>query len=240
MCRWRGCLWACESKTRVHEVTSHQLFDFPSFPEKQLEEQCRETTNHRQWKCQEKQRKWLLVADWIIAVVWDWRQGKYANDCAMFGAHTSHLLDTSTHPSPSALHNSRNTLKRKKNRSESDRKGMQDKYCVCILPPLFFPIVFNTDRWTMKVFWTFAACYLLVMSSRPCCLSPSHCGSDWFMRCHVFMCSSGKTLVSEILFWTHRLRNDWLSSSLIIKVGLKVQNLKRVIILKRQPNACRA
>lgn len=156
----------------------------------------------------------------------------------MFGAHTSHLQDTSTHPSPSALHNSRNTLKRP--RVSQTGRGCKINIVFAFPPPLFFPIVFNTDRWTMKVFWTFAACYLLVMSSRPCCLSPSHCGRDWFMRCHVFMCSSGKTVVSEILFWTHRLRNDWLSSSLIIKIGLKVQNLKRVIILKRQPNACRA
>lgn len=48
VCRWRGCLWASESETGVHEVTTHQLFDFPSFPGKQLEEQCRETTNRRQ------------------------------------------------------------------------------------------------------------------------------------------------------------------------------------------------
>lgn len=38
----------CESKMGVHEVTSHQLFDFPSFPGKQLEEQCKETNNRRQ------------------------------------------------------------------------------------------------------------------------------------------------------------------------------------------------
>lgn len=127
-----------------------------------------------------------------------------------------------------------------KTQSESDRKEMQDKYCVLHFLSLFIPIVFNTDKWTMKAFWTFSACYLLVMSSEPCCLSPRRCGGDWFMQCHVFLSSPGETLVSEILFWTHRLRNDWLGSSLIIKVGFKIQNLKKVIILKRQPNASRA
>lgn len=40
-------LRVCETKERVHEVTSRQLFDFPSFPGKQFQEQCRrKTTNH--------------------------------------------------------------------------------------------------------------------------------------------------------------------------------------------------
>lgn len=63
--RRRGCLWVCETEERVHEVTSRQLFDFPSFPGKQFQEQCRrKTTNHRQLKCHKKNsRRCLLVTE---------------------------------------------------------------------------------------------------------------------------------------------------------------------------------
>lgn len=56
--RRRGCLWVCETKEGVHEVTSRQLFDFPSFPGKQFQEQCRrKTTNHRQLKCHKEKEE---------------------------------------------------------------------------------------------------------------------------------------------------------------------------------------
>lgn len=119
--RRRGCLWVCETKEGVHEVTSRQLFDFPSFPGKQFQEQCRrKTTNHRQLKChkekeeeEEKNPPVLFVGDWIIAVPRDWRRrGKCVSDCTVLVADTYHLPDSSTHPSPSTPHNSRNTLKK--------------------------------------------------------------------------------------------------------------------------------
>lgn len=119
--RRRRCLWVCETKEGVHEVTSRQLFDFPSFPGKQFQEQCRrKTTNHRQLKChkekeeeEEKKPPVLFVGDWIIAVPQDWRRrGKCVSDCTVLVADTYHLPDSSTHPSPSTPHNSRNTLKK--------------------------------------------------------------------------------------------------------------------------------
>lgn len=85
---------------------------------------------------QEKTKKRLFVGDWIIAVARDWRQGKYVSDCTVLVADTYHLPDSSTHPSPSTPHNSRNTLKR----SESGGKGTQDKYCVSIFPPSPFQL----------------------------------------------------------------------------------------------------
>lgn len=149
--RRRGCLWVCESKERVHEVTSRQLFDFPSFPGKQFQEQCRrKTTNHRQLKCHKKKEKKkkipeLFVGDWIIAIAWDWRQGKCVSDCTLLVADTYHQPDSSTHPSPSAAHNGRNTLKK----SESGGKGTQDKYCVSIFPPspLQLSLTLTDEQW---------------------------------------------------------------------------------------------
>lgn len=126
-----------ETKEKVHEVTSCQLFDFPSFPGKQFQEQCRrKTTNQWQLKYRKKQRKWLFVGDWIIAVVWDWRHGKYVSDCTIFVPDTYHLPDSSTHLSPRTPHNSRNTLKK----SASGGKGTQDKYCVSISPTCPFQL----------------------------------------------------------------------------------------------------
>lgn len=144
--RRRGCLWVCETEERVHEVTSRQLFDFPSFPGKQFQEQCRrKTTNHRQLKCHKKKTLALFVGDWIIAVAWDWRQGKCVSDCTVLVADTYHLPDSSTHPSPSTPHNSRNTLKK----SESGGKGTQDKYCVSIFPPspLQLSFTLTDEQW---------------------------------------------------------------------------------------------
>lgn len=68
--RRRRCLWVCETKEGVHEVTSRQLFDFPSFPGKQFQEQCRrKTTNHRQLKChkekEEEEKKPGAVCWWL-------------------------------------------------------------------------------------------------------------------------------------------------------------------------------
>lgn len=72
--RQRGCLWVCETKERVHEVTSRQLFDFPSFPGKQFQEQYRRK-NHQplQLKCHMKKKNIpsLFVGDWIIAIAGD-------------------------------------------------------------------------------------------------------------------------------------------------------------------------
>lgn len=238
----------CEHVRARREFTRWQLISCLTFPVSQGSSRKNNaekppTADNR--NATKRQRKRLLAGDWIIAVVWDRRQGKYANDCTMFGADAQHLPDPSTHPSPSALHNSRNTLKKRKEPwVTQEGKGMRDKYCVCIFPPSPFQLFsFQIDSWTLKVFWTFAACYLLVVRSEPSCLSPSHCGWDWFITSRSALSSPSsfrKTLGSEILFWTHRLRNDWLSSCLIIKVGFKIQNLKKVILLKRQPNASRA
>lgn len=64
----------------------------------------------------------LFVGDWIIAVAWDWRQGKCVSDSTVLVADTYHLPDSSTHPSPSTPHNSRNTLKKEWVRREGDAR----------------------------------------------------------------------------------------------------------------------
>lgn len=87
----------------------------------------------------------LFVGDWIIAIAWDWRQGKCVSDCTLLVADTYHQPDSSTHPSPSAAHNGRNTLKK----SESGGKGTQDKYCVSIFPPspLQLSLTLTDEQW---------------------------------------------------------------------------------------------
>lgn len=61
-------LFASAQKTkeeRVHKVTSHQLFDFPSFPGKQLQEQCtrRKTTKPLTIEMPQKKGSCLLVTE---------------------------------------------------------------------------------------------------------------------------------------------------------------------------------
>lgn len=108
----------CEHVRARREFTRWQLISCLTFPVSQGSSRKNNaekppTADNR--NATKRQRKRLLAGDWIIAVVWDRRQGKYANDCTMFGADAQHLPDPSTHPSPSALHNSRNTLKKEKN-----------------------------------------------------------------------------------------------------------------------------
>lgn len=91
--RRRGCFWVCETEERVHEVTSRQLFDFPSFPGKQFQEQFRrETTNHWQLKCHEKK----------VAVCW------WLNYCRCLRLETGEMCEWlhcawSRHISPTGL-----------------------------------------------------------------------------------------------------------------------------------------
>lgn len=147
--RRRGCLWVCETEDGVHEVTSRQLFDFPSFPGRQMKnnvEEGKKPASADNWNAPKTS---LFVGDWIIAFAWDCRQGKYVSDCDVLVADTYHRPDSSTHPSPSAPHNSRNTLKR----SSSEGKGMQDKYWVSISLPFHCNCL---PHWQMnnEVFWT--------------------------------------------------------------------------------------
>lgn len=108
---------------RVHEVTSRQLFDFPTFPGKALLQNNtigRIGGKKKILRPQKKKPSGCLLLTELL----------------QFGAATYHLADLAAHPSPSASHNSRNTL----NKSESGGVvvvvwGGQDKYCVSISPP---------------------------------------------------------------------------------------------------------
>lgn len=104
-----------------------------------------QTIEMPQKKVEEKKKSGLFVGDWIIAVAWDWRQGKCVSDCTVLVPDTYHLPDSSTHPSPSAPHNNRNTLEKR----ESEGKGTQDKYCVSIFPPspLQLSFTLTDEQW---------------------------------------------------------------------------------------------
>lgn len=116
------------------------------FPREAASRTMQTKKNHRttdNWNATKKGQ--LFIGDWIIAVARDWRQGKCVSDCTVLVADTYHLLDSSTHPSPSTAHNSRNTL----NKSESGGKGTQDKYCVSIFPPSPFQLslTLTDEQW---------------------------------------------------------------------------------------------
>lgn len=124
---------------RVHEVTSRQLFDFLSFPGKQFQEQCgRKTTNHRGKKAVCRLMVTELLPLLEIAV-----DGKRVSDCAVLVADTYHIPDPSTHPSPSAPHNSRNTFKKS---VSQERRGCEIN-AVRALPPFSAQLSFAlTDK----------------------------------------------------------------------------------------------
>lgn len=144
----------CECVKARREFMRWHLVSCLTFPVSQgssfknnAEEKPPTTDNWNATRKRKKKKKIpeLFVGDWIIAIAWDWRQGKCVSDCTLLVADTYHQPDSSTHPSPSAAHNGRNTLKK----SESGGKGTQDKYCVSIFPPspLQLSLTLTDEQW---------------------------------------------------------------------------------------------
>lgn len=109
-------------------------------------------------------------------------------------ADTYQRPDSFAHPSPRVPHNNRNVLKKK---SESEGKGMQDKYCVCIFLPLFqLSLPLTDEQWKC-----FELCCLLSFTSgfRGVLSNPDVFSQrliDLLSACHVFPLFSQERLRS--------------------------------------------
>lgn len=147
------------------------------------------------WNATRKKTPALFVGDWIIAVAGDWRQGKCVSDCTVLVADTYHLPDSSTHPSPSTPHNSRNTLKK-----ERVRKGRGRKINIVLvfsLPsPLQLSLTLTDEQWK---YWTLLRAIFYFWVQNRAVKARRVSGRDWlicFLRAMSSLCSPRKALVS--------------------------------------------
>lgn len=153
------------------------------------------TTDRRQLKCHKKKSPGAVC--WWLNYCCRWRletrEIVWATAPVML-ADTYQRPDSFAHPSPRVPHNNRNVLKKK---SESEGKGMQDKYCVSIFLPLFqLSLPLTDEQWKC-----FELCCLLSFTSgfRGVLSNPDVFSQrliDLLSACHVFPLFSQERLRS--------------------------------------------